>query len=36
MLIGINPLLNADLLHALCQMGHGDCIAIVDSNFPAV
>ncbi len=35
MLIGINPLLNPDLLHALALMGHGDCVAIVDSNFPA-
>lgn len=35
MLIGINPLLNADVLHALCAMGHGDTIAIVDANFPS-
>jgi len=35
MLIGIDPLLNADLLHALRAMGHGDEIAIVDANFPA-
>ena len=30
-----SPLLNADLLHALRAMGHGDEIAIVDANFPA-
>ena len=35
MLIGVNPLLSPDLLHALAAMGHGDEIAIVDSNFPA-
>ena len=35
MLIGINPLLNPDVLHALAAMGHGDTLAIVDSNFPA-
>ncbi len=36
MLKGIDPLLNADLLHALRAMGHGDEIALVDANFPAV
>jgi L-fucose mutarotase len=36
MLKGIHPLLHADLLHALAAMGHGDEIAIVDANFPAV
>ena len=35
MLKGIDPLLHADLLHALRAMGHGDEIAIVDANFPA-
>ena len=35
MLIGIDPLLGPDLLHALASMGHGDEIAIVDANFPA-
>ncbi len=35
MLIGIDPLLGPDLLHALASMGHGDTIAIVDANFPA-
>jgi len=32
---GIDPLLNADLLHVLRAMGHGDDIAVVDCNFPA-
>ena len=36
MLKGIDPLLNADLLHALRAMGHGDEIAVVDANFPAM
>jgi L-fucose mutarotase len=36
MLKGIHPLLDADLLHALAAMGHGDELAIVDANFPAV
>ncbi|MDE3176635.1 MAG: ribose ABC transporter [Pseudomonadota bacterium] len=35
MLKHIDPILNADLLQALRQMGHGDEIAIVDANFPA-
>jgi L-fucose mutarotase len=35
MLRGVPPLLTPDLLHALAAMGHGDRIAIVDSNFPA-
>ncbi len=35
MLKGISPLLNADVLHALKSMGHGDMLAIVDTNFPA-
>ena len=35
MLIGIDPLLGPDLLHALASMGHGDELAIVDANFPA-
>jgi L-fucose mutarotase len=35
MLKAIDPLLNADLLHALRAMGHGDEIAVVDANFPA-
>ena len=28
-------MLNADLLHALASMGHGDELAIVDAHFPA-
>ncbi|WP_237152601.1 RbsD/FucU family protein [Oryzibacter oryziterrae] len=35
MLKNIDPLLNADLLHALQSMGHGDVLAIVDTNFPS-
>jgi len=35
MLKGISPLLNADVLQALCAMGHGDDLVIVDTNFPA-
>lgn len=36
MLIGINPLLGPDLLATLRAMGHGDEIALVDGNYPAV
>ncbi|MCA0271371.1 MAG: ribose ABC transporter [Proteobacteria bacterium] len=35
MLKTIDPILNADLLHALAAMGHGDDIVIADANFPA-
>ena len=35
MLLGLDPLLTPDLLHALAAMGHGDCIALVDANYPA-
>ena len=35
MLKGLSPLLNADVLHALRAMGHGDDLIICDSNFPA-
>ena len=35
MLKGIDPLLNADVLHALRVMGHGDQLVITDANFPA-
>lgn len=35
MLKGINPLLNADILHVLASMGHGDRLVICDANFPA-
>ena len=36
MLKQIDPLLNAQLLTILAEMGHGDELAIVDANFPAV
>ncbi len=36
MLIGIPPLLGPDFLATLRAMGHGDEIAIVDGNYPAV
>lgn len=35
MLKGISPLLNADVLHALRAMGHGDDLIVCDTNFPA-
>ena len=35
MLKGIDPRLNADVLHALRAMGHGDAVAVVDTKFPA-
>ncbi len=35
MLKGIDNRLNADLLHALRAMGHGDMLVVVDTNFPA-
>ena len=36
MLIGIDPLLGPELLSMLRAMGHGDEIAVVDANYPAV
>ena len=36
MLIGLNPLLNADVLYALRAMGHGDDLIIADTNFPSI
>jgi len=36
MLKGIDPILSPDLLNVLAEMGHGDELAIVDANFPAV
>jgi L-fucose mutarotase len=36
MLKRIDPRLNADVLHALRSMGHGDLIVIADANFPAL
>jgi L-fucose mutarotase len=35
MLKGLHPLLNADVLHALRAMGHGDDLIIADTNFPS-
>jgi L-fucose mutarotase len=35
MLKNIDPHLNADVLHALRAMGHGDRLVICDTNFPA-
>ena len=34
MLLGLDPVLGPDLLHALAAMGHGDRIALVDANYP--
>ena len=36
MLKGIDPLLSPELLHILAGMGHGDELAVVDANFPAI
>lgn len=36
MLKGINPILSPELLATLRSMGHGDEIAIVDGNYPAL
>ena len=35
MLKGIDPILNAEVLHALRAMGHGDDLILCDTNFPA-
>lgn len=35
MLKTLDPLLNADLLHALASMGHGNDLILCDTNFPA-
>ncbi|MBV9567016.1 MAG: RbsD/FucU family protein [Hyphomicrobiales bacterium] len=35
MLKNIDPILNPDMLHALCAMGHGDDLILCDTNFPA-
>lgn len=35
MLKGIDPILNADVLHVLRSMGHGDDLVVVDTNFPS-
>ncbi|MGG7516855.1 RbsD/FucU family protein [Allorhizobium undicola] len=36
MLKGLNPILSPELLFTLRAMGHGDEIAIVDGNYPAL
>ncbi len=36
MLIGLPPLLGPELLSTLRAMGHGDEIALVDGNYPAL
>ncbi|WP_332302761.1 RbsD/FucU family protein [Rhizobium sp. GR12] len=35
MLRGIDPVLNAELIHALMLMGHGDQLVLCDVNHPA-
>ena len=35
MLKTLDPLLNADVLHALRAMGHGDKLVVSDTNFPS-
>ena len=35
MLKNLNPHLNADLLHVLRSMGHGDELILADCNFPS-
>lgn len=35
MLKGIDPILNADILHVLKSMGHGDELILADMNFPS-
>jgi L-fucose mutarotase len=35
MLRGIDPVLTPDVLHALCSMGHGDELVLVDAHYPA-
>jgi L-fucose mutarotase len=35
MLKTVHPLLNADVLYAIRQMGHGDDLILADVNFPA-
>lgn len=35
MLLGLDPMLSPDLLHALAAMGHGDRVVLVDANYPA-
>ena len=35
MLKGINPILGPEILYTIRSMGHGDKLALVDSNFPS-
>lgn len=35
MLKGLDPRLNADVLHCLRSMGHGDLLTVADTNFPS-
>lgn len=35
MLKNLHPALNADVLHALRSMGHGDTLVVSDTNFPS-
>ncbi|MBD8687352.1 MULTISPECIES: RbsD/FucU domain-containing protein [unclassified Rhizobium] len=35
MLKGIDPIINAELIHALMLMGHGDQLVLCDINHPA-
>jgi len=35
MLKTIDPLIDAEVLHALAAMGHGDMLVVADRNFPA-
>jgi len=35
MLLNVHPNMTPDILRVLMTMGHGDTIALVDSNFPA-
>ena len=35
MLKNLDPALNADVLHALRSMGHGDTLVVSDTNFPS-
>jgi len=35
LLKNLDPLLNADVLHALRAMGHGDTLVLSDTNFPS-
>ena len=35
MLKGIDPRLNAEVLHVLRAMGHGDVLILADTNFPS-